>query len=31
MAADLIVGVLGNVVSFVVCEIIVQVIKRKKR
>ncbi len=31
MAADLVIGILGNVISFVICEIVVQTIKRKKR
>lgn len=31
MEVDLIISVLGNVMSFMICEIIVQIIKRKKR
>ena len=31
MAADLVISILGNVISVVICEIVVQTIKRKKR
>ena len=31
MEVDLIISILGNVISFMICETIVQIIKRKKR
>ena len=31
MEVDLVISVLGNVISFMICETVVQIIKRKKR